>query len=95
MPVYNSIAFKDLYIQTKLRQKLLKNFYKTMNLTSTHKHHIISIQYPSHKSLHEKSCLHCLKIVIMSWLFKDLVVITKEIMSWLFKDPINLALKMT
>ena len=25
----------------------------------------------------------------MSWLFKDTVVITKEIMSWLFKDPIN------
>ena len=26
---------------------------------------------------------------IMSCLFKDLVVIMKEIMSWLFKDPIN------
>ena len=26
---------------------------------------------------------------IMSWLFKDPVVIMKEIMSWLFKDPIN------
>ena len=25
----------------------------------------------------------------MSWLFKDLVVIMKEIMFWLFKDPIN------
>ena len=25
----------------------------------------------------------------MFWLFKDLVVIIKEIMSWLFKDPIN------
>ena len=25
----------------------------------------------------------------MSWLFKDPVVIVKEIMSWLFKDPIN------
>ena len=25
----------------------------------------------------------------MSWLFKDPVVIMKEIMSWLFKDPIN------
>ena len=24
----------------------------------------------------------------MSWLFKDAVVIMKEIMSWLFKDPI-------
>ena len=23
------------------------------------------------------------------WLFKDLVVIMKEIMSWLFMDPIN------
>ena len=26
---------------------------------------------------------------IMSWLFKDPVVIMKEIISWLFKDPIN------
>ena len=25
----------------------------------------------------------------MSWMFKDLVVIMKEIMSWLFKNPIN------
>ena len=25
----------------------------------------------------------------MPWLFKDPVVIMKEIMSWLFKDPIN------
>ena len=26
---------------------------------------------------------------IMSWLFKDPVIIMKEIMLWLFKDPIN------
>ena len=26
---------------------------------------------------------------MMSWLFKDPVVIMKEIMPWLFKDPIN------
>ena len=26
---------------------------------------------------------------IMPWLFKDPVVIMKEIMPWLFKDPIN------
>ena len=25
----------------------------------------------------------------MFWLYKDLVVIMKEIMSWLFKDPIS------
>ena len=25
----------------------------------------------------------------MPWLFKDAVVIMKEIISWLFKDPIN------
>ena len=25
----------------------------------------------------------------MSWLFKDPVVIMKEIMSWLYKNPIN------
>ena len=35
-------------------------------LTSTHKHHKISIQYPSHKCLPEKSGLHCLKMLIMS-----------------------------
>ena len=40
-------------------------------LNSTHKHHIIPIQYPSHKWLPEKSCLGCLRILIMSWLFKD------------------------
>ena len=58
-------------------------------LTSTHKNHITSIQNPSHIYLPEKSCLHSLKILIMSWLFKDPVVTMKEIMSWLFKDPIN------
>ena len=29
------------------------------------------------------------RTLIMSWLFKDPVVIMKKIMSWLFKDPIN------
>ena len=82
------LAFKDLYIQTNLHSKFLKKFYKTMNF-DLHPYHIISIQYPSHKFLPEKSCLHCLRIPIMSWLFKDPVVITKEIMSWLFKGPIN------
>ena len=43
-------------------------------MTSTHKHHLISIQYPSHKCLPEKSCLDCLRILIMSWLFKDPIV---------------------
>ena len=42
----------------------------------------------SHKCLPEKSCLDCLRILIMSWLFKDPVVIMKEIMSWLFQDPV-------
>ena len=37
---------------------------------------------------HEKSCLHCLRILIMSWLFKDPIVTMKEITSWMFKDPI-------
>ena len=46
------------------------------------------MQYPPHKCLPEKSCLHCLRILIMSWLFKDPVVIMKEIISWLFKDPV-------
>ena len=50
--------------------------------TSTHKHHIISIQYPSHKCLPEKSYPDFLRILIRSWLFKDPVVIMKEIMSF-------------
>ena len=84
------LAFKDLSIQTNLCNKFLKKFYtKPWILTSTHKHHTISTQYPPHKCLPEKSCLHCLRILIMSWLFKDPVVIMEEIMSWLFKDPIN------
>ena len=28
-------------------------------------------QFLAHKRLPEKSCLHCLRILIMSWLFKD------------------------
>ena len=43
-------------------------------LTPTHKHHIIYRQYPSHKCLPEKSCLGCLRILIMSWLFKVPIV---------------------
>ena len=56
---------------------------------TTFKHHIIAMQYPSHKCLPEVSCLYCLRILIISWLFKDPIVIMKEIMPWLFKDPIN------
>ena len=54
-----------------------------------HKHHIISIQHPSHKCFPEKSCLDCLRILIISWLFKNPVVIMKKIMPCLFKDTIN------
>ena len=60
-------------------------------MTTTHKHYIISIQYPSHKWLPEKSCVHCLRILIMSWLFKDLVITMKEIMSGLFKVQFTVA----
>ena len=60
-------------------------------MTSTHKHHIISIQYPSHKCLPEKSCLHCLRILVMSWLFKDPVVIMKKIMPWLLRIQLTVA----
>ena len=44
-------------------------------LTSTHKHHIMSIQYPSHKCLPEKSYLDCLRILIMPWLYNNPIVI--------------------
>ena len=58
-------------------------------MTSKLKHYITSIKYPSHTHLPVKSCPDCLRILIMSWLFKDPSAITKEIFSWLFiKDPI-------
>ena len=57
-------------------------------LTSTHKPHIVSTQYPLHKRFPERSCPNCLRLLIMFWMFKDPVVIMKEIMFWLFKDPI-------
>ena len=31
MAAYKFLAFKDLYIQTNLRNKFLKKLYKTMN----------------------------------------------------------------
>ena len=49
---------------------------------------LIYIPYSSYKRLPEKPCPYCLRILIMSQLFKDPVVITKEIMFWLFKNPI-------
>ena len=58
-----------------------------MKITST------PTQYPSYKYLLEKSCLDCLKILIMSWLFKDPVVIMKQITSWLFKDTVDSGLE--
>ena len=53
-------------------------------LTCTNKHHIKSIQYPSQKCP-EKPCPDCLKILIMSWLFKDPIVTV----AWLNFDHAN------
>ena len=80
MAVYNSFlllrtfTFKQTYVTNSWR-----SFTKQWILISTHKHDITSIKYPSHKCLPEKSYLHCLRILIMSWLFRDPVVIIKEI----------------
>ena len=46
----------------------MRNSYRSFKkpedpLTSTHKHQIISIPYPSHKCLPEKSCLEGLRIL--------------------------------
>ena len=75
-----------------LRNKFLKKLYKIIwpsdESSPPQINIIIFIQNPSQKCLLEKSFLDCLRILIMSWLFKDAVVIMKEIMSWLFKDPI-------
>ena len=43
------------------------------------------MQYLSRKCLPEKSRLHCLRILVILWLFKDPVVIVKEIMPWLLR----------
>ena len=68
----------------------LKQALQNHEFWPPYKHHIISIQYPSHKGLPEKSCLHCLRILIISWLFKNTVVIMKEIVPWqFFEDSIN------
>ena len=85
----NKQTNKKKQVQLQWTKQVLKEAWKPWILTSTYKHHVISIQYQSHNSLTEKSCLHCLRILIMSWLIKDLVVIMKDIISWLFKDPIN------
>ena len=83
----NKQTNKKKQVQLQWTKQVLKEAWKPWILTSTYKHHVISIQYQSHNCLTEKSCLHCLRILIMSWLIKDLVVIMKDIMSWLFKDP--------
>ena len=54
MAVYKFLAFKDLYIQTNVRNKFLKKLYKTLNFDLTHKHHVISMQYRPHKYLPKK-----------------------------------------
>ena len=90
MVVYNSFKHSRTFTCKKTSvTSSYTSFTKPWILTCTHKHHIISTQYPPHKCLNEKSYLHCLRILIMFWLYKDLVVIMKEIMSWLFKDPIS------
>ena len=68
-----------------LKEALQNHMTLCWIFTSTHKHHIISIQYPSHK-VYMRNVPDCLRILIMSWLFKDSVVITKEIMSWLLNS---------
>ena len=78
-----TFTFKETYLTNSWR-----SFTKPWILISTPKHHIISIQYPSHKCLSETLCIDYLRILIQSWLFKGPVVIMKEIMSWLFNDPI-------
>ena len=53
------------------------------------------MQYPPHKCLPEKLCLHCLRILIMSWMFKDPVVIMKVIIEDFFKWMNFFSLKTT
>ena len=70
----------------KLMPKILKEALQNhmtlcWSLFSTHKNHIISTQYPSHKCLPKKSRLDCLWTLIMSWLFKDPAVIMNKIIS--------------
>ena len=74
-------------------QQILKKAYKLKNILNSVKyspphikHYIVSTQYPSQKRLPEKSCPNCLRI-LMSCLFKDPVVVMKEIVFLLIMDP--------
>ena len=78
-----SIFYLSYFLQTTPQNLLCCEIFNT-----SLKDQAISF-YPSHKCLPEKSFLHCLRILIISRLFKDPVVIMKEIMSRLFKDQIN------
>ena len=72
------LAFMDLYTQknyvTNSKETLQNHITLCWILTSTHKHHKKSLQYSLHKCLLKKSCPHFLRILTMSWLFKDPVV---------------------
>ena len=61
--LWQFLALKDLYIQANLRNKFLKKLYNNKEFWPPQKHHIISMQHPSHKCLPEKSCLQCLRIL--------------------------------
>ena len=69
--------------------QVLKEALQNHEFWPPQKHHLISIQYLSRKCLPEKSWLHCLRILVMSWLFKHPVVIMKENHALTVKDPIT------
>ena len=62
MAVYKFLAFKDLYIQTNLRNKFLKKLYKTMNS---------DLHIQTSRNIQTISITQMLTWEIVSSLFKD------------------------
>ena len=85
MAVYKFLPFKDVYIQANVHNIILKEALQNQ-FWPPYKYHIILIQSLSRKCLLEKSCLHCLRILVMSCMFKDSVVIVREIMPWILRS---------
>ena len=88
---YHFLAFKGLYTQKKLCNEFLKKlFHETIWIYVEYwpPYINITISLPQ-KCLPEKSCPDCLRIFIMSWIFKDPIVTV----AWLNFDHTQLNIK--
>ena len=71
---YQFLAFKDLYFETKLRNKFSKKLCKTIWPSAEFwPPHINIIILHINVRILKQSCPDCLRILIMSWLFKEII----------------------